>query len=111
MIAAFCRAGLFEDAKNLAQDFEVKYTKYDVVLLNTMLCAYCRAGVMQNVMKIMKKMDDLLIDPDHNTYHILIKYFCKEKEYLLAYRTMKDMHSKGHKLEEVWKFLINHISQ
>lgn len=104
MISAFCRGGHFEEAKQLSRDFEAKYDKYDVVLLNTMLCAYCRSGDMESVMHVMRKMDELAINPDYNTFHILIKYFCKEKLYMLAYRTMEDMHSKGHQAEEVCRF-------
>ncbi|KAM7470366.1 hypothetical protein LguiA_008549 [Lonicera macranthoides] len=100
MISAFCRCGLLDDAKQLAIDFEANYDKYDVVILNTMLCAYCRAGEMENVMKMLKKMDELAITPDRNTFHILIKYFSKGKMYLLAYRTLEDMLSKGHQPEE-----------
>lgn len=101
MISALCRGGFLEDAKQLACEFEAKYDKYDVVILNTMLCAYCRTGEMENVMKMMKKMDESAISPDWNTFHILIKYFSKEKLYLLAFRTMEDMHRKGHEPEEV----------
>lgn len=101
MISAFCRSGLLEDAKKLASEFEEKYDKYDVVILNAMLSAYCRAGEIENVMSMMKKMDDSAISPDWNTFNILIRYFCKEKLYLLAYRTMQDMHRKGHLPEEV----------
>ncbi|KAJ0011477.1 hypothetical protein Pint_33504 [Pistacia integerrima] len=43
MISAFCRSELFEEVRQLAKDFEAKFDKYDLVLLNTMLCAYCRA--------------------------------------------------------------------
>ncbi|CAA3028366.1 pentatricopeptide repeat-containing At1g10910, chloroplastic isoform X1 [Olea europaea subsp. europaea] len=100
MISALCRSGFLEDAKQLACEFEAKYDKYDVVILNTMLCAYCRTGEMENVMKMMKKMDESAISPDWNTFHILIKYFSKEKLYLLAFRTMEDMHRKGHEPEE-----------
>lgn len=91
-----------KEAKQLARDFEATYDKYDLVMLNTMLCAYCRAGEMESVMQMMRKMDELAISPDWNTFHILIKYFCKEKLYLLAYRTMEDMHNKGHQPEEVF---------
>lgn len=101
MISGLCRSELFEEAKKLAQDFETKFNKYDLVILNTMLCAYCRAGEMDSVMQTMKKMDELAISPDYNTFHILIKYFCKEKLYLLAYRTMEDMHGKGYHPDEV----------
>ncbi|KAA8523439.1 hypothetical protein F0562_009862 [Nyssa sinensis] len=101
MISAFCRSGLFEEAKQLACDFEATYDKYDLVILNTMLCAYCRVGEMESVVKMMKKMDELAISPDWNTFNVLIKYFSKEKLYLLAYRTMEDMHKKGHQPEEV----------
>lgn len=101
MISALCRSKLFEEAKQLANDFEATYNKYDLVMLNTMLCAYCRAGEMESVMQTLKKMDGLAISPDYNTFHILIRYFCKEKMYLLAYRTMKDMHSKGYQPAEV----------
>ncbi|XP_075486863.1 pentatricopeptide repeat-containing protein At1g10910, chloroplastic isoform X1 [Primulina tabacum] len=100
MISAFCRSSLIEEAKELAHEFEAKYDKYDVVILNSMLCAYCRSGEMKNVMSIMKKMDESGISPDCMTFQILIKYFCKEKLYLLAYRTMEDMHKKGHQLDE-----------
>ncbi|EYU26539.1 hypothetical protein ABFS82_02G067900 [Erythranthe guttata] len=112
MISALCRSGLIEEAKMLACEFETKYDKYDVVILNSMLCAYCRSGEMENVMKTMKKMDESSISPDWNTFHILIKYFCKEKLYLLAYRTMVDMHKKGHQLEEdLCVFLIHHLGK
>ncbi|PPR94980.1 hypothetical protein GOBAR_AA25707 [Gossypium barbadense] len=107
MISALCRSELFEEAKKLAQDFEAKYNKYDLVMLNTMLCAYCRAGDMESVMQTMKKMDELAISPDYSTFHILIKYFCKEKLYLLAYKIMEDMHGKGyHPAEELCSSLI-----
>lgn len=101
MISAFCRSGLLQEAKQLISNYESKYDKYDVVILNSILGAYCRAGEMDNVMKLMKKMDESAISPDQSTFHILIKYFCKEKLYILAYRTMEDMHKKGHPAEEV----------
>ncbi|KAI7990752.1 Pentatricopeptide repeat-containing protein [Camellia lanceoleosa] len=88
MISSFCRSGLFEEAKQLACDFEATYNKYDLSRRNG------------SVMKMMKKMDELAISPDWNTFNILIEYFCKEKLYLLAYRTMEDMHKKGHQPEE-----------
>ncbi|KAL6297498.1 hypothetical protein ACE6H2_005640 [Prunus campanulata] len=100
MISAFCRGGLLEDAKQLAKDVERTHDKFDLVMLNTMICAYCRAGEMDSVMEMMRKMDELKITPDFNTFHILIKYFCKEKLYLLAYQTMEDMHNKGHQPDE-----------
>ncbi|KAL0384562.1 UNVERIFIED_CONTAM: Pentatricopeptide repeat-containing protein, chloroplastic [Sesamum radiatum] len=112
MISALCRGGLIEEAKQLACEFEIKYDKYDVVILNSMLGAYCRSGEMENVMKLMKKMDESAICPDWNTFHILIKYFCKEQLYLLAYRTMADMHRKGHQPEEgLAVSLINHLGK
>lgn len=107
MISAFCRGRRFEEAKQLAKDFEATYDRYDLVMLNTMLCAYCRAGEMESVMEMLKKMDELAISPDYKTFHILIKYFCKEKLYLLAHRTMVDMHNKGHQLEEVCSFFYH----
>ncbi|XP_059297392.1 pentatricopeptide repeat-containing protein At1g10910, chloroplastic isoform X1 [Lycium ferocissimum] len=112
MISAFCRSGLLEDAKKLAFEFEEKYDKYDIVILNAMLSAYCRAGEMENVMSMMKKMDDSAISPDWNTFNILIRYFSKEKLYLLAYRTMEDMHRKGHQPEEgLCSSLIYHLGK
>ncbi|GAA0175579.1 hypothetical protein LIER_28724 [Lithospermum erythrorhizon] len=112
MISAFCRYGHLEDAKQLAYEFEAKYDKYDVVLLNSMLIAYCKAGEMEEIMKLMKKMDELAISPDWNTFNILVKYFCKEKLYLLAYRTLGDMHNKGYQPEEgLCSALIYHLGK
>ncbi|XP_027330139.1 pentatricopeptide repeat-containing protein At1g10910, chloroplastic [Abrus precatorius] len=112
MISAFCRGKLFGDAKQLAKDFETTFNKYDVVLLNSMLCAFCRAGEMESVMETLRKMDELAISPDYNTFHILIKYFCREKMYLLAYRTLEDMRSKGYQpVEEICSTLISHLGQ
>jgi len=105
MISALCRSKLFREAKQLAKDFETTSNKYDIVILNSMLCAFCRVGEMESVMETLQKMDELAISPSYNTFHILIKYFCREKMYLLAYRTMKDMHSKGHQPGEVWCFI------
>ncbi|KAK1305196.1 Pentatricopeptide repeat-containing protein [Acorus calamus] len=100
MISAYCRSELLEEAKQLAKDYEDNYDKYDLVMLNTLLRAYCNTGEMENVMEMLKKMDKLAISPDWNTFHILVKYFCKEKYYQLAYRTVEDMHNKGHPLDE-----------
>lgn len=112
MISAFCRSGLLEEAKELVCQVEAKYKSYDVVMLNTMLCAYCRVGEMENVMKMLKRMDELAITPDWNTFHILIKYFCKEKIYMLAYQTLEDMHRKGHQPEEeLCSSLIFHLGR
>ncbi|XP_047315096.1 pentatricopeptide repeat-containing protein At1g10910, chloroplastic isoform X2 [Impatiens glandulifera] len=112
MISAFCRGGLLDEAKLLADNYEATYGKYDLVVLNTMLCAYCRAGEMESVVKTMKKLDEAAIVPDWNTYHILIRYFCKQKLYLLAYRTLQDMHKKGHQpVEEICSTLIYHLGQ
>ncbi|QCD76462.1 nucleobase:cation symporter-1 [Vigna unguiculata] len=112
MISALCRAKLFREAKQLAKDFETTSNKYDLVILNSMLCAFCRVGEMESVMETLKKMDELAISPSYNTFHILIKYFCREKMYLLAYRTMKDMHTKGHQPgEELCSSLISHLGQ
>lgn len=105
MISALCRNKRFEEAKQLARDSEATYEKCDLVMLNTMLTAYCRAGEMESVMRMMKKMDERAVSPDYNTFHILIKYFIKEKLLLLAYQTLRDMHSKGHRLEEVTSFM------
>ena len=101
MISALCRSGLLKEAKQLAKDFEAKYDRYDLVMLNTLLRAYCNAGDMESVMQMLKKLDELSISPDWNTFHILIKYFCREKLYHLAYRTTEDMYGKGHQLNEV----------
>ncbi|KAL6494516.1 hypothetical protein OROGR_031316 [Orobanche gracilis] len=112
MISTLCHSGHIEEAKQLACEFETKYGKYDVVILNSMLSAYCRSREMENVMKIMRKMDESAISPDWNTFHCLIKYFCKEKLYLLAYRTMEDMHKKGHQPDEdLSSSLINHLGK
>lgn len=100
MISAFCRGGLFQEARQLAKNFEDHYEKYDLVMLNTLLRAYCNAGDMDSVMKMLRKMDDFAITPDWNTFHILIKYFCKEKLLHLAYQSIEDMHNKGYKLNE-----------
>ncbi|VVA90902.1 unnamed protein product [Arabis nemorensis] len=112
MISALCRNKLFEEARQLARDSETTYEKCDLVMLNTMLCAYCRAGEMESVMRMMKKMDEQAVSPDYNTFHILIKYFIKEKLHLLAYQTILDMHSKGHRLEEeLCSSLIYHLGK
>ncbi|KAK4567711.1 hypothetical protein RGQ29_003464 [Quercus rubra] len=112
MISAFCRGGLLEEAKQLARDFEATYDRYDLVMLNTMLCAYCRAGEMESVMQMLRKMDELAICPDYNTFSILIKFFCKERLYLLAYQTMEDMVGKGHQPEEeLCSTLIFHLGK
>ncbi|XP_065627454.1 pentatricopeptide repeat-containing protein At1g10910, chloroplastic isoform X1 [Quercus suber] len=112
MISAFCRGGLLEEAKQLARDFETTYDRYDLVMLNTMLCAYCRAGEMESAMQMLRKMDELAICPDYNTFSILIKFFCKERLYLLAYQTMEDMGSKGHHPEEeLCSTLIFHLGK
>ncbi|CAI8591520.1 unnamed protein product [Vicia faba] len=112
MISAFCRAKLFQEAKQLAKDFQTTFNKYDVVIMNSMLCAFCRVGEMDSVMETLRKMDELAISPDYNTFNILIKYFCSKNMYLLAYRTVEDMHSKGYQpTEELCSSLIFHLGQ
>lgn len=101
MISAFCRSGQLKEAKELAREYETIYNKYDLVMLNTLLRAYCNAGEMENVMQMLRKMDELKISPDWNTFQILVKYFLREKLHHLAYQTVEDMHSKGHQVDEV----------
>jgi pentatricopeptide repeat protein len=60
---------------------------------------------MESVMETLRKMDELAISPDYNTFNILIKYFCRKNMYLLAYRTMEDMNSKGYQPAEVHYFI------
>ncbi|PKA56305.1 Pentatricopeptide repeat-containing protein [Apostasia shenzhenica] len=100
MISAFCRAGLFKEARDLAKEFDASNEKCDLVMLNTLLRAYCNSGDMDSVMKMLRKMDELTILPDWNTFQILTKYFCRENLFHLAYRTVEDMNSKGHQLDE-----------
>jgi pentatricopeptide repeat protein len=106
MISALCRCRLLEEAKQLAKEYESKYAKYDnVVILNTLLRAYCNNGDMESVMQMLKRMDETGVLPDWHTFDILIKYFIKEKLCHLAYKTIEDMNSKGHKLNEVFPLL------
>ncbi|XP_038981236.1 pentatricopeptide repeat-containing protein At1g10910, chloroplastic [Phoenix dactylifera] len=112
IISALCRSGLLKEGRTLAKEFEANYNKYDLVMLNTLLRAYCNAGDMDSVMQVLGKMDELAISPDWNTFHILIKYFCKEKLYHLAYRTIEDMHGRGHQInEELCSSLILQLGQ
>lgn len=67
-----------------------------------MVWSYYRVGEMENVIANTEKMDELAMIHDCNTFHILIKYFCKVRLYLLASATFEDMHNKGRRLEEVW---------
>lgn len=111
MISALCRSGLLKEGRMVAKEFEANCNKYDLVMLNTLLRAYCNTGDMDSVMQVLGKMDELAISPDWNTFHILIKYFCKEKMYHLAYRTIEDMHSRGHQLNEVSFSLALYLSK
>lgn len=101
MLSALCRSGLLQEARQLAKDFEANYPKYDLVMSNNLLRVYCNAGDMDSAMHILRKMDELTISPDWNTFQILIKYFSRERLYHLAFQTIEDMHRKGHQLDEV----------
>lgn len=109
MLSALCRNGLLREAKELAKDFEVNFAKYDLVMSNTLLRVYCNVGDMDSAMQMLRKMDELRISPDWNTFQILIKYFCRERLYHLAFQTTEDMYKKGHQLDEVkilFKFFL-----
>lgn len=86
--------------KKLAKEFEDQNATYDLVMLNTSLRAYCNTNDTESVMRMLKKMDELNISPDQITFNTLIRYFCKAKVYHLAYKTIEDMHTKGHQLNE-----------
>lgn len=43
----------------MSEEFEAKYDKYDIVILNTILYTYFRIGEKENVMRIMRKMDEI----------------------------------------------------
>lgn len=105
MISALHRGGYREEAKKLAKEFEDQNATYDLVMLNTSLRAYCNTYDTESVMRMLKKMDELNISPDDITFNTLIRYFCKAKVYHLAYKTIVDMHTKGHQLNEVFWFL------
>ncbi|KAM3330585.1 hypothetical protein ACQJBY_027035 [Aegilops geniculata] len=100
MISALHRGGYREEAKELAKEFEDQNATYDLVMLNTSLRAYCNTYDTESVMRMLKKMDELNISPDDITFNTLIRYFCKAKVYHLAYKTIVDMHTKGHQLNE-----------
>lgn len=108
MISTLHRGGYCEEAKNIAKEFEDLNATYDLVMLNTSLRAYCTTYDTESVMRMLKKMDELNISPDHITFNTLIRYFFKAKVYHLAYKMIEDMHSKGHQLSEVVWFL--HLS-
>lgn len=100
MISALHRGGYRQESKQLANEFEAKNATYDLVMLNTSLRAYCSTNDMESVMRMLKKMDESNISPDNITFNTLIRYFCKGKIYHLAYKTIEDMHTKGHQLNE-----------
>ncbi|KAL5227314.1 hypothetical protein ABZP36_015579 [Zizania latifolia] len=100
MISALHRGGYHQESKQLAKEFEANNATYDLVMLNTSLRAYCSTNDMESVMIMLKKMDELNISPDDITFNTLIRYFCKGKVYHLAYKTIEDMHTKGHQLNE-----------
>uniref|UniRef100_A0A0D9YAJ7 Pentacotripeptide-repeat region of PRORP domain-containing protein n=1 Tax=Oryza glumipatula TaxID=40148 RepID=A0A0D9YAJ7_9ORYZ len=100
MISALHRGGYREESKQLAKEFEAKNATYDLVMLNTSLRAYCSTNDMESVMIMLRKMDESNISPDAITFNTLIRYFCMAKVYHLAYKTIQDMHTKGHQLNE-----------
>lgn len=102
MISALHRGGHHEESKQLAKEFESENGSYDLVTLNTSLRTYCSTNDMESVMRMLKKMDELNISPDNITFNTLIRYFCNSKVYHLAYKTVEDMHTKGHQLNEVF---------
>jgi len=101
MISALHRGGHHQESKQLAKEFETENASYDLVMLNTSLRTYCSTNDMESVMRMLKKMDELNISPDNITFNTLIRYFCNAKVYHLAYKTIEDMHTKGHQLNEV----------
>ncbi|KAG2589399.1 pentatricopeptide repeat-containing protein At1g10910, chloroplastic-like [Panicum virgatum] len=100
MISALHRGGHHQESKQLAKEFETENASYDLVMLNTSLRTYCSTNDMESVMRMLKKMDELNISPDNITFNTLIRYFCNAKVYHLAYKTIEDMHTKGHQLNE-----------
>ncbi|PAN30144.1 hypothetical protein PAHAL_5G279700 [Panicum hallii] len=100
MISALHRGGHHQESKQLAKEFETENASYDLVMLNTSLRTYCSTNDMESVMSMLKKMDELNISPDNITFNTLIRYFCNAKVYHLAYKTIEDMHTKGHQLNE-----------
>uniref|UniRef100_A0A0D9V220 PROP1-like PPR domain-containing protein n=1 Tax=Leersia perrieri TaxID=77586 RepID=A0A0D9V220_9ORYZ len=100
MISALHQGGYRQESKQLAKEFQAKNATYDLVMLNTSLRAYCSTNDMESVMIMLKKMDESNISPDAITFNTLIRYFCKAKVYHLAYKTIQDMHTKGHQLNE-----------
>ncbi|XP_062213356.1 pentatricopeptide repeat-containing protein At1g10910, chloroplastic [Phragmites australis] len=100
MISALHRGGHRQESKQLAKEFEAENATYDLVMLNTSLRAYCSTNDMESVTSMLKKMDELNISPDNITFNTLIRYFGNAKVYHLAYKTIEDMHTKGHQLNE-----------
>lgn len=63
----------------------------DVVLFNNLMKTYCELGIMEGILKTMKKMDEERVAPDRATFNILITYFSKEELLDLARGTLQDL--------------------
>lgn len=95
LISAYSRKGKVDQVEALMKELESRENGIsELTLFNTLLKSYCELGMVDSVMRILKRMDEESVVPDRATFNILICYFCKEKLFDLALRTLNDMKAR-----------------
>ncbi|KAH9751627.1 pentatricopeptide repeat-containing protein [Citrus sinensis] len=131
MISAFCRGGCFEEAKQLAGDFEAKYDKYDVVLLmvdmhrkghqpeednsdsishpdiKKFASAFVRLGNINLVNDVMKAIHATGYRIDQGIFHIAIaRYIAEREKKELLLKLLEWMTGQGYVVDSSTRNLI-----
>lgn len=92
MISAYSKLGKIDDVESLVEELEgLPRESLDVVLFNNLLKTYSELGMMEGILKTIKKMDKAEVAPDRATFNILINYFSKQELFDLARRTLQDL--------------------
>lgn len=92
LISAYSKLGRADMVESLSKEVETrKQGISDPVLFNSVLKSYCELGMMDAIMKTLKRMNDESVSPDRATFNILICYFCKERMFDIALHTLADL--------------------
>ncbi|KAG8044992.1 hypothetical protein GUJ93_ZPchr0008g13495 [Zizania palustris] len=110
LLKVYSKSRLFDKARELLTELEASGFTQDEMPYCILIDGLVKGGKICEAMMLFNEMKEKSVQSDGYAFSIMISalhrgaqmtwYFCKGKVYHLAYKTIEDMHTKGHQLNE-----------